>query len=1133
MKNKLKLLGGNRCRYGKLLFAMRLTILFFFLGLMGLSASTYSQKTKLSLDLKNVSIAEVLKAIESQSEFVFIYENEALKLDKKVSINVNEITIDKILDEVLEDTGTSFEIVEKQIVLTNIDGVTELQILKPKFENEAQQPKNNEISGSIKDSKGSTLPGVSVVVKGTTLGIITDVDGKFSLSVPSDATTLVFSFVGMRTQEVKLVGKKSVDVVMSEEIAELDEVVAVGYGTQKKINMTGSVASVSSKTLSTRVTANPSDLLQGRLPGLEVIQPTGQPGRDDAIMKIRGLGSFGAGSNPLVLVDGVIGSISNLSANDIESVTVLKDAASASIYGARAANGVILVITKGAKKGASFEYQLDMSRHSATRLPNLVTNSADYMEFYNKARVRAQQAPLYTQTEIDAYRNATDKEQYPNFDWMDYYFNPAQVVNHYFAFSNVTEKSTFKTSVNYLDEPGILPVIGMKKYNFQLNATNQLSKRVKVGTVLNAYYKNIMEPPGWDLTGALAVYQAGPNYKPTLPDGSGRLVAWAYPKEGHNATSPALFTGHNGSRQTQNYGVNGQMYVDINLIKGMVWTTKAAVNFGVDKIKDHIAQTREHYYYHKLPGETDYSLSTVTSPSSNSGVTDQYQISVLPSLSSVVNYETKLNGIHNLRAMLGVEQQSYKYQYVMGKRPAFPTTTLKELNSGSSVGITNGGSANEWALRGYFGRIGYDYNGKYLIEANARYDGTSRVAEANRWGFFPSVSAGWRMSEEGFLKNKVEWLDNLKLRGSYGILGNQEIGNYPYQDILTLNSYGYSSGLAQSVEYRRLTDKNLRWESTRILDFGLDMDMKNGLFGFTVDWFNKYTYDILTALPVPASLGISGPITNDGELQNRGFEIELRHRNQIGEFTYDVNFMVSHYKNELKKIAVPSIGVKEVGLPYNSIYLYEFNGVFDDQADINNSPKQVLKTPQPGDVKVKDQNGDNIVDAKDRVSYSPYPEFTYSLGLNLNWRGFSLSAFFQGVQNVRTLIYGWGIDPFVQMDPPQTKYYDSWSPTNPTSDIPAVWLGSGGSPGNNGYLTTYHLPDASYLRLKNLNISYTLPKRITEKISSKEFTVYVSGDNILTFTKFPGIDPELPSQNTRGSAYPQVTILNLGLKVKF
>ena len=277
---------------------------------------------------------------------------------------------------------------------------------------------------------------------------------------------------------------------------------------------------------------------------------------------------------------------------------------------------------------------------------------------------------------------------------------------------------------------------------------------------------------------------------------------------------------------------------------------------------------------------------------------------------------------------------------------------------------------------------------------------------------------------------------------SYGVLGNQEIGTYPYQDILSLSSYGFASGLAQTVHYTRLTDKNLKWESTRVLDFGLDVDLMKGLFGLTFDWFNKYTYDILTTLPVPSSLGISGPVTNDGELQNTGYEIELRHRNQVGEFTYDVNFMMSAYKNELKKIAVPTKGINEVGLPYNSFYLYEMAGVFDDQADIDSSPKQVFKEPQPGDVKVVDQNDDKVIDAKDRISIKPYPDFTYSFGFNLGWKGFNVSAFFQGVSGLRTLIYGWGIDPFVQMDPPQTKYYDSWSPDEYDKRYPRsmVWF---------------------------------------------------------------------------------------------
>lgn len=1112
----------NFCSLKKTLLIMRFAIILLILGIVQANANdTYSQKTRLSLSFSETNLVTVLDKIEDESEFFFLYNEKLLDTSRKVSISATNQLIGAVLDKLFTGTDVRYTIIDRKIILA------------PDYLTEAPDVPLRIITGTVTDKNGAPLPGVNVFVTGTAQGTSTDLAGKYSIDVPATARSLSFSFVGMEPQTVVIGTLTQINVTLVESAIGLDEVIVVGYGTQKKVNLTGSVAAVSSKELSTRATTNASNLLQGRMSGLEVIQPTGQPGRDDAVMKIRGLGSFGASSTPLVLVDGVIGSLSNLAPNDIESVTILKDAASASIYGARAANGVILVVTKGAKKGASFEYQVDVGSHNATRLPELMTNSADYMEYFNLARARGKQAALYTQAEIDAYRNATDKEQYPNFDWLDYYFNPATVVNHYLSFSNVTDKSTFKASFNYLDEPGILPLINLDRYNFQVNATNQLTKRIKVGTVVNAVYKNLMEPPGWDITGALAVYQAGPNYKPTLPDGSGRLVAWAYPKEGHNATSPALFTGHNGSRQSQNYALNSQIFLDVDLMKGLKWTTKAAVNFANNKIKDHIATTREHYYYHKLPGESDYSLAPVTSPSSSGGVTDQFQTSVLPTISSVLNYETQFGGSHNLRAMAGYEQQSYSYSYLMGKRPTFPTPTLNQLNAGSATGITNGGSANEWALQGYFGRLGYDFKGKYLVEVNARYDGTSRVAAANRWGFYPSVSAGWRISEENFIKDNVKWLDNLKFRGSVGVLGNQEIGLYPYQDILTLSTYGYFSGLAQSVEYRRLTDKNLKWESTRVIDFGLDLDLIKGLFGLSFDWYNKYTYNILTTLPVPSSLGISGPVTNDGELQNTGIDLEIRHRNHIGDFTYDANFILSAYKNELMKIAVPTKGVNEVGLPYNSFYLYEFNGVFDDQADIDNSPKQVLKVPQPGDVKVKDQNGDNIVNADDRISIKPFPDFTYSFGFNIGWRGFNVSAFFQGVQGLRSMIYGWGIDPFVQMDPPNVKYYDSWSPTNPTSDIPAVWFGSGGTAGNNGYLTTYHLPDASYLRLKNLNISYTFPKQISDRISLRELTVFVSGDNLLTFTKFPGLDPELPSQSSRGSAYPQVTILNGGVKIKF
>ncbi|MGV8139674.1 MAG: TonB-dependent receptor [Mangrovibacterium sp.] len=1107
----------------KLLKTMRLTLLAIVVSVVQIfAANTYSQETRLSLNLKNTSIRNVLEQIENRTDFYFIYNAKAVDVDKKVDVEFENKSVAEILDKLFEGTNVVYKIDRRQVAISANSVTTGIQ-------------QNRSVSGKVTDSSGTPLPGVTVSIKNTTQGTITDAQGNYSLTnVPSDAI-LIFSFVGMRTQEIAIAGKNQLETSMMEEAIGIDEVVAVGYGTMKKANLTGSVSTVSSNTLVDRPSTNPTNLLQGRISGLQVTQPSGQPGKDDAIFRIRGLGSFGASSSPLVIIDGVIGSLSNLAPNDIENITVLKDAASASIYGARAANGVILVSTKQAKQGASIEYQIDYGVHTATRLPDLITNSAEYMEMYNAARIRSGLASIYTQEQIDAYKHATDKEEYPNFDWLDYYFNSARVINHYLSLENVTDKSSYKFSLNYLDQEGILPNINYKKYNAQLNFSNQLTKFIKVGTNVSAVFKDNHEPPNWEVTSPLIVYQNGPLYKPFLPDGSGRKTAWAYPAEGHNVTAPVVFD--NGARYTKNYVLNAQAYIDITLLKGLVWSVKGAVNYSDNTIKDHVYATHEHYFYHKLSGEEDYTLaSTVTSPGS-AGVTDNYNKSILPSIYSVLNYESRIGKDHYLRGMIGYEQQSFKYQYLSGNRKIFPTSSLMELNAGSSTGQTVGGSAYEWALKSYFGRIGYDFKGKYLIEANARYDGTSRVAEAHRWGFFPSISAGWRISEEKFIMNKFSWMNSLKLRASYGVLGNQEIGNYPYQDILSLTGYPLDGSLAQGVLITRLTDKNLKWESTKVFDIGLDMDLYNGLFGLTLDWFKKKTFDILATQPVPGSLGLSGPTTNNGELQNTGWEIEVKHGRKIGEFQYDVNFILSTFKNELLSIITPTKGVNEVGLPYDSFYLYEMEGIFQSPEDIENSPQHIFYTPRPGDIKIKNQNDDNVINADDRISISPYPDFTYSFGLNFSWRRFGLSAFFQGVEGLKTQIYGWGYDPFVQGDPPSVRFRNAWTSTNPSNTEPAVYIGSGSATGGYsgvyGYPSTYHLPDASYLRLKNVNLSYTLPKKVFDRLKLQDLTIYLSGDNLFTFTKFPGIDPELPSSSTRGSAYPQVRILNAGVKVKF
>lgn len=970
-------------------------------------------------------------------------------------------------------------------------------------------------------------------MKGTNKGTVTGTDGNYVIANVADDASLVFSFVGMRTQEIPIVGKTTINVIMQEEAVGIEEVVAVGYGTQKKVNLTGSVSSVSSQQLMERPATNATSLLQGRVSGLHVTQPSGQPGKDDAIFYIRGLGSYGASSTPLILIDGVIGTLSDLAPNDIESISVLKDAASASIYGARAANGVILVTTKNARKGARVEYKLDVGMHEATRLPKGITNSAEYMQLSNKAYGRSGLTPLYTQQQIDAYTNAKNDPQYPNFDWVDYYFSPATVMNHYLSLSNVSEKTSYKLSLNYLDQDGILPNIYSKRYNALFNLSSRISKRITLGVNIRAVFKDSHEPPYWDLSSVRHIFQMNPLYMPYLPDGSGRKTAWAYPNEGHDAISPVAFS--NGSKVYKDYGANAKAFIKMDLLKGLTWEFDANIDFQTIFTKSHIYTTQEHYFYHKLEGENDYSLNPAVTAPVGSALTDYYYISTLPTLYSILNYDTRIGTDHSLRGMLGFEQQSLNYRYITGSKEKFPTKDLKELSGGDNDGQMVTGSSGGWALRSYFGRLGYDYKGKYLIEGNVRYDGTSRVARTNRWGFFPSVAAGWRISEEKFMRDNFTWLSNLKVRASYGVLGNQEIGNYPYQDILSLTVYPYGSDLDQGVVISRLTDKDLKWESTRVIDTGLDLDIRNGLFGMTFDWFRKKTIDILATQPVPGSLGLSGPVTNNGKLQNTGWEAELRHANQVGDFTYNVNFMLSTYKNKLLSIVTPTKGVNEVGLPYGCIYLYEMEGIFQSEEDIANSADHIFYTPRPGDIKIKNQNGDEVVDADDRISVSPYPDFTYSFGFNLGWKNLTFSAFFQGVEGIRTMVYGWGSDPFVQSGFLPARFRDAWSETNPSNKIPALYKGEGwisGYPGVYAYPSTYFLQDASYLRLKTCKIAYQLPKNFISKMKLQGVTVYLSGDNLLTFTNYTGFDPERAGGGS-AAIYPQVRIINAGINLEF
>lgn len=1005
------------------------------------------------------------------------------------------------------------------------------------------------VQGKINSDKGESLPGVSIKIKGTTTSTVSDANGNFKLNVSSNAT-LVFTYIGFITQEVPLKGRSSVSVILKEETTNLDEVVVVGYGTQKRVNLTGSVSTVSGATLTERPAPNAANLLQGRAAGLQVTQPSSEPGRDNPSFVLRGQGSFNNGTNSqaLVLIDGVTGSFNNLSPDDIENVTVLKDAASASIYGARAANGVILVTTKKGKRGkTSISYRANVARHVPTALPDLVTNSAEYMEMFNAAAPRSAGVTFrYSQAEIDNYRNATDRITFPNFDNIDYYINPATVSNHNLSLSGGTDKSLYNISFGYLDQNAFMKGYKFKRYNALLNYSNDVSKVITVGTTINATYRDRKEPPFTSENITLAIYAAGPLYGPFLPDGSGRVVSRAYGLEGRNRNPQEYYA--MGNQNTKEYNLNAQGYIDVKPLKGLTWSTKFAVNY-TDEYYKMYQQPYTAYLFREKNAAGDY-IANSFGPDIL-GVTDQYTKVITPTIYSTVTYDTKIGTGHNLKLLGGYEQIFYKNQYLRGRRINTVATVLDDLTgylpTGESLYFTHprlpsppSGAPSEWALQSFFGRFNYDFKGKYLLEGNLRYDGTSKVSPDYRWGLFPSVSAGWLVSEENFLKDNVQWLSSLKLRGSYGELGNQDVNAYLYQDNLTISNVFYPFGngaLQQGAVNNTYREESLKWETTSVIDFGLDLSVRNGLFGLTFDWFRKTTFDILASQPIPLSLGLTAPTFNNGKMRNQGIELGLNHQNKIGEFSYGANLLLSTARNKVLQIGVPSKGtsINEVGLPYGSHFLYEWDGIFQEE-DINNPavPKHALNpTPRAGDIKMKDQDGDGDVDADDRIVMDGvYPDFLYSFGLNFGFKRFSLNAFFQGVEGIKNRVTGWGVDPFHQGAAPAEKWRNAWTPENRSNTMPAIYVQ--GYPAIQNYTgSSYFLQDASYLRLKNIMLSYSFPASTFSRIGLKDLGIYVSADNLFTVTKYEGGDPERSSPTGNFAQYPQARIYNVGLNVKF
>lgn len=1120
MKNILywALIAENHTDFKHVFRIMKIQFLLLLMCCMGLHATEVYSQSAITIIVPDATVKEILMVIEEKTDYYFVYNRREIDLNRKTSVRVENKVVSDVLAQLFKNTDISYVIEGSNIVLMK-KGDTQQQAYR--------------VTGLVADKNGEPIIGANVVEKGTTNGTVTDMDGKFSLLV-SEKAILQITYIGYNPFEAPVAGKNNLTIKLNEDSQTLDEVVVVGYGTQKKINLTGAVASIKGEELTKRPVTNAAAILQGLLPGVRVVQGNGQPG-SGATIQVRGMGTFsGAGADPLVLIDGVEGDINSLDPNVIESVSVLKDAASASIYGSRAANGVVLIKTKdgGGNDGKlQVAYNFNYGINSPTKMLDLVTNSVDYMNAWN-TRIRNMNygkdipSSQYPQEEIEKYRNATDQTLYPNFDWLDFIINDSPTQIHNLSVSG-GKQTRYNFSLGYVNQQGTMEAFYYKRYNAMLNVVSDVNKRLRLGVNVNLKKGDKGEEQSGSTNYFLCTLAQAPTYMPTLSDGSGRYSWKAYPWEECN-WNPYLMLKEK-PRRTDDYYVMAQAWSDFEVIEGLHWHVKAATTYNTSQNTAFVGNKLQEHYYRPPYGDGYQDATSLTKKNTQNFYT---------TLQTYLDYSRKF-GAHQVGAMIGYSNEDNKYNYLQAYRKDYSSSMTPEINAGSTAGQTNEGRGEAWSMQSVFGRINYSFRDKYLLEANMRYDGSSRLSAQGRWGIFPSFSLGWRLTEEGFMEHTRSWLTNLKLRGSWGILGNQNIGLYPYQAMLEFKGvYPFDNqNLSQGVTQTKLNNPNIKWEQTTSFDVGIDATLFNNL-SFSFGVYSKLTTDILRKAQVNSLVGLEAPIINDGSMRNTGYDFDIKYQNIVrgGLFdglSYSGGIILSGFKNKLVKFGTWEDGnnvIREEGRPWNAFYLLQADGIFQTEEEVANAPKQFGENTKPGMLRYRDVNGDKKIDNDDRVAMEDgvFPDCTYGVTLNGAWKGFDLYAFFQGVAGSKTYVTGWGLQPFIQGSSPTKEQFEkAWTPENKSTTH--VMLGD---PVSYTHPSTYLLKDNSYFRLKSFQLGYSLPMSLISKAHLTKLRFYFSGDNLLTFTKYEGLDPER-SESGNYASYPQNKVLSFGCNVEF
>lgn len=1118
----------------KLLLKMKLTLLLLFTGIIAATAGPiYSQTAKVTLNLTDVSVEKVLNAIEDNSDFYFLVNQKMVDLNRKVSISVNEKPIREVLAAVFSGEDIDFFVYNKQVIIAPKEEIINLD-----------EPQAIKVTGRVTDgSTGEPLPGVNITIQGSTTGVITDQDGRYNITVPGANSVLVFSFVGFVPQQVIVGDRTVIDVVLMPDIQSLSEVVVIGYGTQKKRDVTGAVSTIRIADMQKVVANNASVALQGLASGVNVVQTNADPGAG-ADIRIRGIGTLN-NHFPLVIIDGIPSDINAVDPKDIESINILKDAASAAIYGSRAANGVVIVNTKRgmgiATQKTKVEYRGYTSFNSREKEFGLIDNAADYVKVTKMAADNSgSEYPVFV-TQWEANPN-----KFGNTDWEKEVFRTAFEQKHELSVSRNGDNFNFYVSAGAKQEEGIRMASGDNQYSLRINSDFKISKMLKLGESFG-YTQNVGQR--WDNTYFFyTLIQTNPLqkiYDPTTPSG----FAPSLRDVGFKASGNPVREYTMNDRTYKNDMMLASAYLEFEPIKNLKYLFRMSQNY-----------TRNLRFIFMPTYYSDFYDQRKENESSEYYGNGTHNI-----MDNILSYSFDKSK-HSFSALAGYSWEDNKFSWFSASGKVTPSNSITNVGA-TSKDKTNDGEEQENRLLSMFGRVSYSYADRYIMQVNVRRDGSSRFPVENRWGWFPSASIGWRISEESFFKALKPTINELKLRASYGTLGMQEVGNYTYIPTILMDNSGetnYPFGIGPSqpifvggrmVSYPSV---GLKWETTKSTNIGLDLAMFDNRFTLEADYYIKDVSGILYAVPIPLSAGsASSPPVNSASILNKGFEMAAAWRQYEGDFKYDLRLTLATNTNEVTKLgkigneaisggsvywALNDVTRTAVGTQLGEFYLFETDGLFQTQADIdsyvNTEGKKIMPNAVPGDLKIIDNNSDGKIDNKDKIYMgSGLPKAEMGLTFNASYKNFDLNLFLYSALGMKKYNGGRWMASIAQDYHGWTKdMLDAWTPQNTDTDIPrlvndaAHW---------NVRESDRFLEDASYLRIKHLELGYSLPENLINKVKINGLRIYIGGDNLFTLTKYKGWDPGIGGGGDSYASgidrypYPVARRIMLGLQVTF